>query len=104
MEFLRLEGTFKGHLVQFPCNEQGHTQVDRGAQGLIQPCLENLQGWGINHISRQSVSVPQCPHCKTHFPYIQPKSILFNLEITSLCSITTDPAKESVLFFPVAPI
>ena len=24
IEFLKLEGTFEGHLVSLPCNEQGH--------------------------------------------------------------------------------
>ena len=26
-EWLQLEGTLKGHLVQLPCNEQGHPQL-----------------------------------------------------------------------------
>ena len=26
-EWLELEGTCKGHLVQLPCNEQGHLQL-----------------------------------------------------------------------------
>ena len=29
IELLDLEGTLKGHLVQPPCNEQGHSQVDQ---------------------------------------------------------------------------
>ena len=29
---LELEETFKGHLVQLPCNEQGHPQLDQVAQ------------------------------------------------------------------------
>ncbi len=44
IESLELEGTFKGHLVQLPCNEKGHVQLDQVAQGLIQPHLESLQG------------------------------------------------------------
>jgi len=39
-----LEGTFKGHLVQLPCNEQEHPQLDQVAQGLIQPPPGSLQG------------------------------------------------------------
>jgi len=31
-----LEGTFKGHLVQHPCNEQGHLQLDQVAQSPVQ--------------------------------------------------------------------
>jgi len=47
-ESLELEGTFKVHIVQLPCNEQGHTQLNRVAQGLIHPRLESLRGQGIN--------------------------------------------------------
>ena len=85
--------------MQLLCNEQGHAQLDQDAQGLIQLCLEVLQGGGINHISRQPVPVPHHPHYKRLFPYIQPKSVLFKLEAVSLCSVTTDLAKESVPFF-----
>ena len=56
--------TFKGHLVQLPCNEQGYAQLDQVAQGLIHPCLESLRGLGINHISGQPVPVPDHRHCK----------------------------------------
>jgi len=44
IEFLELEGTFKGHLAQLLCNEQGHAQLDQVPRGLIQPHLESLQG------------------------------------------------------------
>ena len=57
-ESLALEGTFKGHLVQLPCNEQGQPQSDHITQGLIQPHFESLQWRGINHLSRQPVPVP----------------------------------------------
>ena len=99
-----LEGTNKGHLVQFLCDKQGHALLDQVAQSLIQPGLESLQGWGINHISGQPVLVPHHPHCKSLFSYIQPKSTLLKFKAVSPCSITRDPAKESVLFFPVAPL
>ena len=36
--------------------------------------------------------------------YIQPKSTLFKFETISLCSITIDPAKASVSFFPASPL
>ena len=36
IESLELEGTFKGHLVQLPCNEQGHAQLDQVAQSPVQ--------------------------------------------------------------------
>ena len=34
---LDLEGTLKGHLVQPPCNEQGHLQLAQVVQSPIQP-------------------------------------------------------------------
>ena len=40
IESFELEETFKGHLVQLPCNEQGHPMLDQAAQGLIQPALK----------------------------------------------------------------
>ena len=57
MESLELEGAFKGHLVQLPCNEQGHALLDQVAQGLTQPRLESLQGWGIHHPSGKPPAV-----------------------------------------------
>ncbi len=68
LESLELEVTSEGHLVQLPCNEQGHAQLDQVAQGLIQPRLKSFQGWSIHHISGQPV--PYHPHCKRLFPYI----------------------------------
>ncbi|KAK4818441.1 hypothetical protein QYF61_013128 [Mycteria americana] len=58
------DGTFKGHVVQTPCNEQGHLQLDQVAQSPIQPDLECFQGWGIYHLSGKSVPVFQHSHCK----------------------------------------
>jgi len=34
IESFELEGTFKGHLVQLPCNEQGHLQLDQVLRAL----------------------------------------------------------------------
>jgi len=98
IESLEFEGTSEGRLVQLPGNEQGHPQLDEVAQGLIQPYLESLQGRGINHITGQPVTVPYHSHCRRFFPYIQPKSTLFELEAIFPCSITTDPAKQSPSF------
>ena len=55
IEFLELKWTSEGQLDHFPCNEQGHPQLEHLAQRLIQPHLESLQGWSINHITRQPV-------------------------------------------------
>ena len=42
IELIELEGTFKGHLVQPLCNDQGHIQLDQIAQSPIQPDFECL--------------------------------------------------------------
>ena len=44
IESFELEGTFKGHLVQLPCNGQGHLQLHQVAQSPIQTDLECLHG------------------------------------------------------------
>lgn len=38
-ELFELEETPKGHLVQLPHNEEGHLQLEQGAQSPIQPFL-----------------------------------------------------------------
>ena len=38
-----LEGSLKGHLIQLPCTERGHLQLNQGAQSLVQPDLEHFQ-------------------------------------------------------------
>jgi len=104
MESLQLEGTYKGRLVKLPCNEQGHVQPDQAAQMLVQPGLASLQGWGIHHISGKLAQLPRHSYHKQLLPYIQYKSSLFKLETIFPFPITTGPAKESVPFFPVAPL
>ena len=66
IEYLMLEGTFKGDLVQLLCNEQGHLQLHQVAQGLIQPHLESLQSQGIR-ISGQKLGI----FCLDTIPHIQ---------------------------------
>ncbi|KAK4823976.1 hypothetical protein QYF61_008595 [Mycteria americana] len=69
VERFGLEGTFKGHLVQPRCNEQGHLQLDQVAQSPVQPGLECFQGWSIYHLSGQPVPVFHHPQCKEFLPY-----------------------------------
>jgi len=75
-----LEGTLKGHLVQCPCDEQGHLQLHQvllyPVSGPIQPDTGRLQGWGIHHLSGQSVPVLRYPYHIKPFSYIQSKSCL----------------------------
>ena len=50
MESFELEGTPKGHLVQLPCNEQGHLQLHQVAQNPVQPDLVCLHQSSIRSI------------------------------------------------------
>jgi len=61
-EWVGLGGTFKAHLIQPPCSEQGHLHPGQGAQSPVQPGLECFQGWGIDHLSGQPVSGFHHPH------------------------------------------
>ncbi|KAK4815157.1 hypothetical protein QYF61_017598 [Mycteria americana] len=69
IDWVGLAGTFKGHLVQPPCNEQGHLHLDQVAQSPVQPGLERFQGWGISHLSGQPGPVFHHPQHKTCLPY-----------------------------------
>ena len=46
MEWFVLGKSFKSHLAQSPCSEQGHLQLHQVAQSPIQPYLEGFQGMG----------------------------------------------------------
>jgi len=70
IECFGLERTFKGHLAQPPCSEQGHLQPDQVAQSSIQPDLERFQAQGLHYLSGQLVPVFHHPHCKKCLPYI----------------------------------
>ena len=51
IEKIESEGiSFKAHLVQPLCNEQGHLQLHQIAQIPVQPALECFQGGGIYHL------------------------------------------------------
>jgi len=39
-----LEGTFKVHIVEAPCHEQGHLQLDQVAQSPVQSSFKCFQG------------------------------------------------------------
>jgi len=99
IEWAGLEVTFKGHLAQHPCSEQGHLQLDQVAQSPIQPDLECFQAQGIDHLSGQPVPVFHHPHCKKFLPSIQSKSTLLYP-----CPITTGPIKRSVPVFVISPL
>ena len=86
IELFELESTIKGHLVQLPCNKQGHLQLDQVAQSPVQPDLECLRGWGIHHTSGQPVPVFNHFYCiylflifSINLPYFSLKSFPFVL-------------------------
>ena len=61
-----MEGTLKGHLVQLPCSEQGHVQLEQVAQSSVQNVSRE------NHyIYGKHVSVFHCTYCKKILLYIQ---------------------------------
>lgn len=57
IEYLGLKGTFKGHPVQPPCNEQGPLLLDQVGQSPIQPDLECVQRRRIHPHSGQPVPI-----------------------------------------------
>ena len=57
LECFRLEGTFRGHLAQPPCSEQGYIQPDPVAQSPVLPGLKCFQGWSLHYLSGQPVPV-----------------------------------------------
>jgi len=69
IESFELEGTFKSHLVQLPCNEQGLLHLDPVAQSPAQPDLEYLQEWGIHCLSGPPAPVLHYPYHRKTFLY-----------------------------------
>lgn len=66
-EWIMLERTFRGHLVQASCNEQGHLQPDQIFQSPVQPDLGCFQRWGIYHFTGQPVPVSHVLNIKNSF-------------------------------------
>lgn len=62
-----LERAFWGHLVQAPCNEQGHLQPEQILQSPIQPDPGGFQGWCIYQFAGQPVPVPHMLNIKDSF-------------------------------------
>jgi len=66
---VRVRKTFKGHLVQPPCDEQGYLPLDQVAQSPSQPDLEDFQGWGIYHLSGLPSAVFHHTYYEKFLPY-----------------------------------
>ena len=73
IEWFDLEVTFKGDLAQFPCSEQGHPQFHQVLR-ILSSLTSNVSRDGESTTSLGNRNVSPCP-------------------------ITTDLAKEFVLFF-----
>ena len=56
IEFCELERTLKDHVVQLPCNEQGHLWLDLDAQSPVRSNLECLWRQGIHCASPTAFS------------------------------------------------
>jgi len=89
MEWFGWEGTFKGHLVQRCCHEQGHLHPDQVAQSPVHPGLECFQRSGINHLSGQLVLGFHHPQHEKLPPYIWSESPLFQFITITPCPNTT---------------
>lgn len=70
IELLELKETLKGHLVQFPCAEQGHLQFSQVAQSNPSLTL-SVSGDETSDISEQPLPVPHHTDCKNLLPYNQ---------------------------------
>ena len=70
-----LEGTLKGHLVQIPCNEQGHLLLDQVVQSPIQHGYECLQGQRIHHLWQP---VPMFHHSQCEKTSGVPRALSFS--------------------------
>lgn len=47
------------------------------SEGFVQSGLENLQGWRLHHLFKQSVPMLDCPHHEKVFPYVQLEVFFF---------------------------
>jgi len=94
IESLELEGILKGHLVQLPCNEQGHTQRDQVVQSpALNASRDRASTTSLGNIF-QSLTI--------FFPYIQPL-YLPSLSLKPF-PLTLSPQALSVFFFLTAPL
>ena len=75
LELFELERTLKGHLVQLPCNEQGHLQLSQLLRAPIQTELECLPGWDIHQPLWATFASANHSYCKILLPCIRPKSL-----------------------------
>ncbi|KAK4827482.1 hypothetical protein QYF61_018782, partial [Mycteria americana] len=87
------KGTFKGHLVQPPCNEQGHLQLDR--------LLRAPSNLTLN-VSRDGASATSLGNLFQCFTTLISKSTIFQFKTITPCPIATGPIKKLVLIFLVS--
>jgi len=78
IECFGLEGTFRGHLAQLPCSEQGHLQPGHIAQSPVQPDvsqghqLQQTSYSTYTKVSRvNSACVSTCPLASVNYNYPQ---------------------------------
>jgi len=83
MESLELEGTFRSHLDQYACTEQGHLQLDQGLRACTSQVLK---------VSRDGASTTslgnlfQCLTTLTVKNFFLTSSPSTNKSVTILCS------------------
>ena len=103
IEWFALEGTFKDHVVQPLCREQGPLPPAQGAPSPIQPGLEPCHGGGSHSFSGKPGPGPHHPDRDEFLPYIQCNSTLFQFKAIAPCPVTTGPGKKSLSIFLISP-
>lgn len=90
-EWIVLERTFRGHIVQAPCNEQGHLRPDQIVQSPVQPDLGCFQRWGICHFTGQPVPVSHVLNIKNSFQVSCLRLFSFRSKPLLPCPVATGP-------------
>ena len=104
-ELLEMEGTFKGYLVQLPCNEQERLQIDLVLRVPSSLTLGASRDEAPTTSPLWAAFIPSSTALIAENFFLQSNLnlISFSLKPFPFCSVTTDPAKKSVLSFFIDP-
>lgn len=93
-EWFELERTFKGHVVQPPCNEQGQPLLEQVAKTPVQLGLNVPRGWA-SQLSGQPV---QMPHHLQHMQFLVSSLNLHSFSLKALPHVLLQQALLKCLF------
>ena len=85
-EWLRLEGTSGGHVVQTPLLKESYLELV--APDHVQTAFEYPQGWRFHKLSGQPVPVPGHPHSKKVLPDVLAEPALFQVVLIASGPVT----------------